>query len=147
MVGIVYTWLNAFMQRQVIPVFPQRRHVSPRARPVCAPFPPRRAVPDAMFMQLNAPCWNRDGHLTEGRHPIGCPLANQIPSSGNLGLDRSERSCPYGGERFWTWRRPGFTEKTETDLLREAEIKKKKKNHKAPEKEGHKAQPSSCPGL
>lgn len=52
-------------------------------------FPSAGVVPEAMCMHPNKPCWNRNGHHTEGKHPIGWPLANQIPSSMNLDLGSS----------------------------------------------------------
>lgn len=52
-------------------------------------FPSTGVVPAAMFMHLNKPCWNRNGHQTEGRHPIGWLWVNQIPSSRHLNLDSS----------------------------------------------------------
>lgn len=87
MVGIFYAWLNAFIRHQVLPVFPHSRRVSQCACPVCAPFPPIGSGPCGRVSAPECTLLEQRGHLTEERHSIGCPLANHILSSGNLGLD------------------------------------------------------------
>lgn len=88
-----HCWIFLF-NSQIIQVFPNSRHVSQCTCHSACPslkntFPSTGMVPAAMFIHLNKPCWNRDGRRTERRHPIGWPLSNQIPSSGNLYLDSS----------------------------------------------------------